>query len=57
MKLTNNCKKQKKRLAQVTRACNPYYSGGRDQDCGSKATRAERETFLYNTQHKKGLVG
>jgi hypothetical protein len=41
-------------------ACNPSYSGGRDQeDCGSKPARANRSVrpYLEKTYHKKRASG
>jgi hypothetical protein len=42
----------------VAHACNPTYSGGRDQeDCDSKPAQAKvRETLSQKSFHKKGLV-
>jgi hypothetical protein len=40
----------------MAHACNPSYSGGRDQeDPGSKPVRANslKKTYLKNTQYKK----
>jgi hypothetical protein len=42
----------------VAHACNPSYSGGRDQeDCGSKPPWANSSArpYLEKTIHKKGL--
>jgi hypothetical protein len=42
--------------ALMAHACNPSYSGGRDQeDRGSKPTRANR-VYLEKTYHKKQLM-
>jgi hypothetical protein len=42
--------------ALVAHACNPSYSGGRDQeDHGSKPAQVNRP-YLEKTLHKKGLV-
>jgi hypothetical protein len=43
----------------VAWACNPSYSGGRDQEDGNwKIARANSSvrTYLENSQHKTGLV-
>jgi hypothetical protein len=43
----------------VAHACNPSYSGGRDQeDCGLKPARANSllDTISKKIHHKKGLV-
>jgi hypothetical protein len=43
----------------VAHACNPSYSGGRDQeDQGSKPAQANssQDSILKNTHHEKGLV-
>jgi hypothetical protein len=43
----------------VAHACNPSYSGGRDQeDLGLRPVQANslRDPMLKNTQHKKGLA-
>jgi hypothetical protein len=43
----------------VAQACNPSYSGGRDQENqGSKTAQANSSTrpYLEKTLHKKGLV-
>jgi hypothetical protein len=45
--------------ALVDHACNPSYSGGRDQeDLGSKPTQANslQDPISKKTHHKKGLV-
>jgi hypothetical protein len=45
--------------ALVAHACNPSYSGGREQeDYGSKSVWANRsrDPILKKTHHKKGLV-
>jgi hypothetical protein len=50
--------------APVAHACNPSYSGGRDQeDLGSKLAQANssrdpilKKPYLEKTLHKKGLV-
>jgi hypothetical protein len=51
--------KTTKSQAPVAHACNPSYSGGRDQeDCGLKpawANSSERP-YLEKTHHIKGLV-
>jgi hypothetical protein len=39
----------------VAEACNPRYSGGRDEDHILKPVW-ENRSYLKNTQHKKGLV-
>jgi hypothetical protein len=46
-------------MAPVAHACNPSYSGGRDQeDCGSKPTPSKQflKPYLEKIPHKKGLV-
>jgi hypothetical protein len=43
----------------LAHACNPSYSGGRDQEeCSSKPAQAStsRDPNLENTQIKKGLI-
>jgi hypothetical protein len=48
-----------KKSVRVAHTCNPYYSGGRDQeDISSKPARGKQfvTPYLENTQHKKGLV-
>jgi hypothetical protein len=44
--------------ALVAHACNPSYSGGRDQDSGSKPAWANtaQDPIFKKTHHKKGLV-
>jgi hypothetical protein len=54
-------KKMEKNVQEllVAHACNPSYSGGRDQeDCSSKPACANslRDPILKNTQHRTGLV-
>jgi hypothetical protein len=43
---------------QESHACNPRYSGGRDEEDGClKPAGAQKERpYLKNAQHKKGLV-
>jgi hypothetical protein len=53
--ITNKCMSQ----AGVAHACNPSYSGGRDQeDHGSKPAWGNKflRPYLKNTHHQKGLV-
>jgi hypothetical protein len=43
--------------ALVVHACNPNYSGGRDQeDHSSRPARENRSLYLKNTQLKKELA-
>jgi hypothetical protein len=46
--------KKKQNWAPVAHACNPSYSGGRDQ--GLRPALAILRPYLENTQHKKGLA-
>jgi hypothetical protein len=48
-----------KSCVQVAQACNPSFSGGRDQEgLGSKPawTNSSRDSISKKTLHKKGLV-
>jgi hypothetical protein len=40
----------------VAHACNPSYSGGSDQDCGSEPAPIARKTLTQKNPHTKGLV-
>jgi hypothetical protein len=56
----NSIKKEKKSWVLVFHACNPSYSGGRDQeDHGRKEAspgNSLRELITKKVHHRKGLV-
>jgi hypothetical protein len=49
-------KKGQASWALVVYACNHNYTGGRVQEVGGPPRQILAETYLENTQHKKGLV-
>jgi hypothetical protein len=57
--LAGRGKHKKYFISQVAHACNPSYSGGRDQgDHGSKLPQANslKDPSLKKTHHRKGLA-